>query len=30
MKQYANIYLLQSHFAENKYLHIVAFSWIFY
>jgi len=29
MQQYADIYLLQSHFAVNKYLHTVASSWIF-
>ena len=29
MQQYADIYLLQSRFAVNKYLHTVASSWIF-
>jgi len=29
MQQYADIYLLQSDFAVNKYLHTVASSWIF-
>jgi len=29
MQQYADIYLLQSDFAVNKYLHTVASGWIF-
>ena len=29
MQQYADIYLLESHFAVNKYLHTVASSLIF-
>jgi hypothetical protein len=28
MQQYADISLLESHFAVNKYLHTVASSWI--
>jgi len=29
MQQYADIYLLHSHSAVNKYLHTVASGWIF-
>jgi len=29
MQQYTDIYLLQSYFVLNKYLHTVAFGWIF-
>jgi len=29
MQHYADIYLLQSHFAVNKYVHTVASRWIF-
>jgi len=29
MQQYTDIYLLQSHFAVNKYLHTVVSGWIF-